>query len=461
MASIQGQSKRPAPAAGGGGLVGTMAPAATVGPRELLRFYLPLAATTMFYAVIFNVMNSAMARTAEAASALAAFAVGQSVADMLAVPAASGHQWLIARGRDRQSFRAGLRVMTQVIALVTVLLALAGFTPAGQWLYQGVLGAPATLAEGIVAVIRVCLPLGFIFTLRGASQSVLMLRRQTHLMTIGVCVRLGYVLLAAVVLGRLPWHGAAIGGLIWVSSMLVEGSFVFLMARPRFRELPAEPPGGLVPEPAHIWRFLLPLIATSLLWSFGRPVLTMGMARSLRPETSIAVYQVAWNAAWLLIAYVQGSFRQVVVVFWSDEKTLRSLQRFAFRLALAVSALMLTMTISGGAAWFLRSVVGAAPEVVAASRGVLLVMSALPLALVATEVCIGRLLRNGTTGAIGVAKGANLAAMAAVTFGLAALAPGLDAMIGALGMLAGVAGELAVSYLAVRRLGLAPSTAGD
>jgi hypothetical protein len=432
-----------------------------VSTAELLRFYAPLAATTMFYAIIFNVMNSAMARTAEAAAALAAFAVGQSVADMLAVPAGSGHQWLIARGRDRKSFMAGLRVMFQIIGLVTALLTLAAFTPAGRWLYQGILGAPETLSGGIVAVIRVCLPLGFIFTLRGASQSVLMLRRQTHLMTIGVCIRLGYVFLAAMVFGKLPWHGAAIGGLIWVTSMFVEGSFDFLMARRLFRELPEGPADGAAPpEAARIWRFLLPLIATSLLWSFGKPVLNMGMARSLQPETSMAVYQVAWNAAWLLIAYVQGSFRQVIVVFWNDETTLRSLQRFAVRLAVTVSTLMLTLTLSGVATWFLRSVVGAAEEIVQASRGVLMVMSTLPLALVATEVCIGRLLRNGTTEAIGVAKGANLACMSVAAFGLAALAPGLNAMIGALGMLAGVAGELAVGYLAVRRIGHAPA-AGD
>jgi len=426
----------------------------------MLRFYVPLAATTMFYAVIFNVMNSAMARTAEAATALAAFAVGQSVADMLAVPAGTGHQWLIARGRDKSSFRVGLKVMFQIIGGVTVLLSLASWTSLGPLLYHGLLGAPRTLTAGIAAVIRICLPLGFVFTLRGASQSVLMLRRKTHLMTIGVTIRLVYVFFAAMVFGNLPWHGAAIGGLIWVTSMAVEGTFDFIMATRLFRELPDEPAEGTAPKPARIWRFLLPLIATSLLWSFGKPILTMGMARSALPETSIAVYQVAWNAAWLLMAYVQGSFRQVIVVFWNDEGSLRALQRFATRLAVTVSAAMLVAVFTGISAWFLRSVVGTTEDIVQASRGVLLVMSTLPLALVATEVCIGRLLRNGTTEAIGVAKGANLACMGLVAFGLAWLFPGLNAMIGALGMLAGVCGEFAVGYMATRRLPLSPAATG-
>ncbi|MDP2873544.1 MAG: hypothetical protein Q8P31_13560 [Bacillota bacterium] len=428
---------------------------------DILRFYIPLAATTMFYAVVFNVMNSAMARTIDAAAALAAFAVGQSIADLVAVPAGSGHQWLLARARDKQSFRAGLRVMAQLIGIVLVLLALAGWTPLGRLIYQGIFGAPANLSPGISAVIKICLPLPLIFALRGASQSVLMIRRQTHLMTAGVVVRLGYVSAMAILLGRSHgMSGAVIGGLLWVSGMGVESLVDFALAVRLYRQYPEAPESGVLPSPAGIWRFLLPLIATSLLWSLGKPILNLGMARSADPEGAIAIYQVTWNAAWLLIAYVQGGFRQAVVVFWNDARTLKALQRFAAGLAAAVTVLMAALTLSGGATWFLRDVVGAAEELIGPARGVLLVMSVLPLALVATEVCIGRLLRNGTTGPIGLAKGANLASMAAVVLGLAVLAPNAGALIGALGMLAGVLGEFVVAYIATRRIGTAPA-AGD
>ncbi len=425
---------------------------------EILKFYIPLAATTMFYAVIFNVMNSAMARTIDAAGALAAFAIGQSIADLMAVPAGSGHQWLLARARDKQSFRAGLRVMAQLIGMVLVLLILAGWTPLGRLIYEGVFGAPANLSQGITAVIRVCLPLPFIFALRGASQSVLMVRRQTHLMTAGVVVRLLHTAVLASILGRNHgMSGALVGGVLWVSGMGVESLFDFAMASRLYRKYPEAPDNGTVPAPSSIWKFLLPLIATNLLWSLGKPILNLGMARSVNPELSIAVYQVTWNAAWLLIAYVQGGFRQTVVVFWNDGATLRALQRFATGLAAGVTVLMAGLTLSGGAAWFLRNVVGAADELIAPARGVLLVMSLLPLALVATEVCIGRLLRNGTTAPIGLAKGANLTVMAAVVFGLAALAPNTGALIGAIGMLAGVLGEFAVAFLATRRLQMSPA----
>ncbi len=454
----------PAPSAAGSGAALAQTKPTTLTTVEIVRFFVPLAATTMFIAVIFNVMNSAMAHTAQAAAALAAFSVGQSMADLISVPASSGQQWLIARGRDKRSFRYGLGVMYQIIVGVTVVLALAGWTSLGRWLYEGLFNAPPHLSGAIAQAIKVCLPLPVIFTVRGAAQAVLMLRRKTQYMTLAVIVRLGYVFVAASVFPRvLPLHGGAIGALLWVTGMGVEGTVAFLAARRFYRELPETTPPAEAGAPAlrpRIWPFLLPLIATSVLWSLGKPILNIGMARSTDPETSIAVYQVAWNAAWLLISYVQGGFRQVVVVFWNDEASLRALQRFATRLALGVSALLFALTASGAATWFLREVVGAAEELIGPSRGVLFVMSVLPLALVATEVSVGRLLRNGTTAAIGVAKGANLAAMAVVSLALAAVAPEMGPMIGALAMLAGVGGELVVSYWATRRLTSCPS-AGD
>lgn len=433
------------------------APAPAIRTAELLQFYVPLAATTMFYAVIFNVMNSVMSRTVEAATALAAFAMGQSIADIIAVPAGSGNQWLVARARDRRSFALGLRVMVQLVGAVFVVLLLAGWTPLGRFVFVRVFGAPNHLVPSIGAALKVCLPLPAIFMLRGASQSVLMVRRQTHLMTAGVVVRLGYVLGMSFWLRRFPAaDGAVLGAFLWISGMGVEGLFDFFAQRRLFREYPAGPANGELPSVGRIWRFLVPLIATSLLWSMGKPILNLGMARTADPEKSIAVYQVTWNAAWLLIAYVQGSFRQVIIVFWRDGRTLEALQRFAGRFALTVTGLLAGLTLTGGTAWFLRSVVGAPSELVEASGGVFLVMSAYPLALMATEVCIGRLLRNGTTGPIGLAKGANLLAMAVVAFGLATWVPQAGAMIGALGALAGVASEFGVAYAATRRLSAAP-----
>jgi hypothetical protein len=110
---------------------------------DIVRFHLPLAVTFLSYGIVFNIINASMSHSRDAAIALAAFAVGQSIVDLFAGPAGCGNQWLIARGRDRRSFLVGVRVMFEIAVGVTALLAVVAFTPAGQMLYQGVFGAPA------------------------------------------------------------------------------------------------------------------------------------------------------------------------------------------------------------------------------------------------------------------------------------------------------------------------------
>jgi len=129
-------------------------------------------------------------------------------------------------------------------------------------------------------------------------------------------------------------------------------------------------------------------------------------------------------------------------------------------LALVVTALMLVLTLSGGATWFLRNVLGAKEELIGPSIGVLLVLAALPVPYVVAELNMGRLLRCGLTTFIGLAKGANVLAMALVVWVMNATAPGAGAMVGAVATVAGAIAEMAAVSLAVRQLGSSPA-AGD
>ena len=90
---------------------------APVRPQDILRFHAPVAATIVSYAIVFNILNSAMARTPQAAGALAGFAVAQGLVDLVASPASMCNQWIVSRGRDRASLRTGLAVILRIIAI--------------------------------------------------------------------------------------------------------------------------------------------------------------------------------------------------------------------------------------------------------------------------------------------------------------------------------------------------------
>ncbi len=422
---------------------------------------MPLAVTFLSYGIVFNIINAAMSETHDAAVALAAFAVGQSLVDLFAGPAGSGNQWLIARGRDKKSFWVGVRVMLEISIAVTALLAIAAFTPAGRWLYQGVFGAPARLSDQITRVIKVALPLPILWAWRNVSQSVLMLRRQTTFLSLGVLLRLGFVGGMAPVLGGTNQQlvqGAAIGALLWVGGMATEALFLFVVARRGFRDLPDEPPSGAVPERTRVWKFLLPLMATGLLWATAKPMANAAMGRTLDPETAIAAFQVGWYASFLLVA-LQVEFRQVMVVFWTDRQSLQVLRKFGMGLSSVLGGLTLLFGLTGVSEWFMRAILSTPDGVIGPANGVFLVSALGPVFWMITELQVGQLLRNGTTAIIGLAKGLNLAVMAGVIFPLAVFSPGLGASIGALGYVAGAAAEAGLVYWVGRRV--SPDPVGD
>ncbi|MDP2872137.1 MAG: hypothetical protein Q8P31_06325 [Bacillota bacterium] len=424
--------------------------------RDIVRFHLPLAVTFLSYGIVFNIINASMSQTRDAAIALAAFAVGQSIVDLFAGPAGSGNQWLIARGRDRRSFVVGVRVMLEIALGVTTLLALVAFTPAGKWLYQGVFGAPARLSDEITTVIKFGLPLPIMWAWRNVSQSILMLRRQTHFMTVGVFLRLGTVWGLSLLLGGQSWvQGAGLGAVLWVAGMTVEAVFAFAVASRAFRGLPAEPASGVLPARSSVWRFLVPLMATGLLWAVARPFANAAMARTLDPERSIAAFQVAWFASFLLVA-LQVEFRQVMVVFWADRQSLAALRRFGLYLSGALSCLTLLLGITGAAAWFMRTVLGTPEELVSLANKVFIVAALGPVLWMLTELQVGQLLRNGMTTVIGMAKTVNLVVMGTLMFSLVALYPGLGALVGAIGHIGGAAAEAGVTYWFGRKVSAEP-----
>jgi hypothetical protein len=420
--------------------------------RDIARFHLPLAVTFVSYGIVFNIINAAMSAASDAAIALAAFAVGQSLVDLFAGPAGAGNQWLLARGRDRRSFGVGARVMLQIGLIVTAMLALAGFTPFGQWLYQTVFGAPARLSPQISLVIKLALPMPLLWAWRNASQSVIMLRRQTQYLSAGVFLRLASVWALSAMITRLgAAQGAGLGAVLWLGGMLVEAGFLFAVARRSFRSLPEQPADRNLPTPGQVWRFLLPLIATGLGWAIARPLANAAMARTPQPETAIAAFQVGWFVSFLLVA-LQVEFRQVMVVFWSDRASLKTLSRYAIGLSLALTLFTLGFGVTGGAVWFMRGVLGTPEEIIPAARAVFLASALGPLAWIVAELQVGRLLRTGRTQLIGIAKSVNLVTMAAVLALLVLVGPDLGALIGVFGYVSGAFAESIFLVRATRKL---------
>ena len=420
-------------------------------PREatvsnILRFYIPLAIATVMMAGSFSIMNSAMARTATPVAALAAFAIGQTVSNLFASPTLPGRQMLLSLGDNQAGFWNGVRVMSWVLALSLAVIAALGFSPLGQWVFIDIFGAPAGLLGQITAVARICLILPFIYTLRAASQSIIMTGQRTSYMTISMAVRIGGMLVLAVWLPKSSLvEGAAVGAVVWIAGITIEAILSAVFAARVYPELPEAPVEGRAATQRESFDFIWPLILTSLLWTLSWPAVNAGLARTVNPQHTLAVFQVTWNFGWILLAVIQMNLRQAVLIFWrnsDDSQALTLLLRFTRTLGSLISGAFVIMLATGASDWLLVNVIGVEAELAVAARPVMLVIALMPFAASYLEFWTGRALRLGRTRLLGIAKGANLATMTITVFGLVAILPNIGAVAGAAAMLMGTIAEL-------------------
>ncbi len=417
--------------------------------NSILRFQVPMGLTALMMASGFSIINAGLARTLHPETALAAFALGQTVTNMFGSPVWSARQMLLAFSTDRDSMNAAVRVAVSVAALVMIWIALLGYTPLGRFVYVDIFGASDDLFPEVLSVVRICIFLPLVHLIRAWPQSILMRREQTILMTHAMVIRMAGMLAMALYMPGLGYlEGASLGAFIWIAGMGIEGIMCLIFALPRFPEVYGVvlPEGESASTTGDCLRFLLPIIAQGLLMTFSLPAVNAGLARTISPERNLAVFQVSWSIAFMFLAFIMVNLSQTVLVLLRDVAWWRSLRRVGVTLSAAISALMIAFVLSGASEWILREIIEVNPALLPATKVVLLLMASAPYLSGLVELKTGIALRRGTTAIVGMGKALDLAAVAAVVFGLSAIFPHLGAAVGPIAFGCG----LALNYLFLR-----------
>ncbi len=417
--------------------------------RAILRFHIPLGITSVLMASSHSIVNSGLARTPRPEIALAAFALGHTIANLFASPLWSTRDMLIAFGSDKASMRSGLVAAAGIAVFVMVWMVLLGYTPFGRFVYVDVFGAPDSLFPEILGVVRLCLAIPLIYGARAWAQAVLMLSRKTEYMTAATIARLLGGLVMAAYLPRLGLlSGTMVGAVIWIGGMALETLVCCLFVLRANGPLPSQPVEGEAASVRDCLVFLWPLTVNALLGSLVMPLINAGLSRTDDPERSLAVFSVVWSLVWALSSFLHMTLRQTVMVFLKNAHWLRVLRRFARYLQVATSACLVLMTVSGLADWLLVGAIGLEPALVGDARIVLFLLSAYPLFCGLVDLKTGVALACRRTGVIGAARAVDLVGLSSAVFLLTLVVPSWGAAIGAVATMSG----LVLNYLALRFL---------
>ena len=175
----------------------------TVSTKALLAFFLPLAASSMMMMGSHSIISSALAKTTNAAVALAAYAVASSVSALVEAPCHNIRRMAIALFDDKTSYSAIRRASFIILAVTFSISALIAFGPLGPLVFQNMLGISDNLYPEVIKTFRLFLIFPFIATLRAFYQGLIIKRKRTYIITINMIIRLLIMLPVSRLLPRL------------------------------------------------------------------------------------------------------------------------------------------------------------------------------------------------------------------------------------------------------------------
>jgi len=254
--------------------------------------------------------------------------------------------------------------------------------------------------------------------LRCIYQGVIMVRRRTTYISTGMFVRVGFMIMLIFAFTRFAWvTGPLVGAITLVGGILVEGTMAYFFGK---RIIPA---GDAVVASAAVWKFFLPLIASSLMVSMGKPFINAGLARLPDATVALAAFSVASSFAWVFISPTQN-VHQLTMVFGRNSINLPLVKRFSVVFTICSSALLLLIAFTPVGRYILQELISVPVEMLQPTLVAVRTLAFFPLIIGWQEYNTGLLLLSQSTRLVGISKATNLLATIGFVVLLAPLLPG-------------------------------------
>ena len=270
------------------------------GYRELLVFFLPLAASSLIQGFRGPILDAGMSRGNFPIDSLAAFAVISSVMMMPATSANSLQSLFLVFVRGRGSYERVRRFTIWFGLAVIALTAVLAIPSVGDFIFLDVMGAPPEINAFLRPALLIMLLFPMAMIARAFFQSLLVLERSTR--PVWLASTAGIVALVAISFGVTPFvsmRASTVAALAQVAVAVVEAAVLWLVVRRTLGEnlLRPDPEDTQIPTTGRLLQFLWPLLITQMLMAGTTPLVSAGILRLDDGEIALAGYRVAWSLA--------------------------------------------------------------------------------------------------------------------------------------------------------------------
>ncbi|MDA3903175.1 MAG: hypothetical protein PF441_07000 [Desulfuromusa sp.] len=288
---------------------------------QILRFWLPLAATWLMMSVEGPFLAAIIARLAAEKVNLAAYGVAFAFALIAESPIIMLMSASTALCRDRESYRK-LRNFSLFLSIsVTLVLALFLLPPIFNLVILRLIGLPAEIATLIHVALLFLLPWPGAIGIRRFYQGILIVKHQTRRIAVSTLARVTTMSGCALMLffySSLP--GALIGAISLAGGVVSEALLTRYLARHAISEvLQTEPGSEQQLSYREIGDYYLPLALTPFIGLSIHPLVTFFLGKSRDPLESLAVMPVIYGLTFVFRA-IGLSYQEVAIALLGENR---------------------------------------------------------------------------------------------------------------------------------------------
>jgi hypothetical protein len=322
--------------------VAVTVPSSVTTQRQILLFWLPLAASWLLMGAEVPVLQAAIARLADVETQLAAFGIVMSLEIAIESPVIMLLATSTALCTSTRNYLTLRRFMIWINVVATVVALLVAFTPLYDFIVRSLMRIPSNIADAAQPGMGIMTLWTAAIGVRRFYQGVMIRHGQTRSVGFGTVARLissgGTGILLAVFTG-LP--GVYVGSIALMAGVSIEALFIALAVRPTVRRVLSatqQVEAGVL-SMWDIARYHTPLAATSLLSLLAQPLIGAGLARMPHPEENLAAWPVVWG---ILFIFRSPAFAlpETVIALTGEHRLKGAVRTFSLRIGAVCTAAM-------------------------------------------------------------------------------------------------------------------------
>jgi len=413
--------------------------------QKFLLFFIPLGFSASLTSVSHVIINGTLARGDQAELIIASYAIAQSIFLMMERPVFLIRQTTSALVKDQTSFKAMFGMTTYVLCGLLVISLVIAYTPIGFWFFATFFEAGDELVTTIIHVYRILLIVSIFSAYRCLYQGVIINKMQPRWLTIGMIIRLTVMVLIALCF---VWtnnvHSAMVGGLIFLSGMVVECMISVWKGRQLLQDFPETVEDPVITNKTEAFRFYRPLLFSGAIAVIILPAVNASMGYTFNITLAIAAFALGISIQQLALSFFMY-LHQIVLQFYDLHA--KKIMMWSFFLSLVPSLLLGLFCFTPVGFWFIHQIMGASEALSDATILVIRVLMIKTLVFPWIDFCNGILMLRKQTNVMVFSQIVNVTSTIVVLMILVNLAPHWNGMVGGLAVSIGTLGELLIVAL--------------